>query len=74
MLSVSAARSNLNVLIPQADLRSPLCVIVAEQIQLTCNVSIKNLCVAENYAFWGSLRPVSTQENSPRIGPDQNKI
>ena len=38
----------------EAGLRSPFCVILEEQIQLTCNVSIKILCVAENYAFLDS--------------------
>ena len=33
----------------------PLCVILAEQIQLIYNVSIKIFCVADNCAFLGSL-------------------
>ena len=35
--------------------KEPILCFLAEQIQLTCNVSIKNPCVAENYAFLGSL-------------------
>ena len=56
--SISAGRSDLNVLIPYG---APFCVILTEQIQFICNVSIKNLGVAENYAFLRSLESQNDQ-------------
>ena len=48
-LSISAGRPDLNVSI---SLRSPFLCYFDRTIQLICNVSIKNLGVAENYASW----------------------
>ena len=48
-------------LAPDVRIWAPFCVILTEQIQLICNVSIKNLAVAENYAFLGSYRELKQQ-------------